>query len=72
MKANSGGMVGSIPTPEVFRALATGMGNDKAEIQRTGMHRSQCVIDCAPPGQAKAAKGAGYPAKSASMTDECY
>ncbi len=67
MKANPSGMVGSIPTPESFRAQATGMGNTRAESERTGRMRSQAVIDCAPKGQRHA--GNGYPAPNPMMGD---
>jgi hypothetical protein len=61
MKANESGMVGSITTPECFRAQATGTGNTLERSEMTGRLRSQRVIDCAPPGQRRNARANGYP-----------
>lgn len=62
MKASQSGMVGSLPTPECFRAQSTGIGQTRQASESTGLRRSQAVIDCAPPGQRRNGKANGYPA----------
>lgn len=68
MKANPTGMIGSLPNPQATRALATGMGNSREEIEHTGLRRSQAVIDCAPKGMRRA--GNGYPEPNPMMDEE--
>lgn len=48
------------PDPVRFRAQCTGIGSTSKASERTGMNRSQEVIDAAPPAQRKHA--VGYPA----------
>jgi hypothetical protein len=52
------------PIPDLarFRDQCTGIGQTRAASQSTGHRRSQKVIDCAPPAQAKLA--VGYPPRS--------
>jgi hypothetical protein len=61
MKASQSGMVGSLPTPECFRAQATGIGQTREASERTGLQRSQAVINCAPPRQRRNHAANGYP-----------
>lgn len=49
----------SIPSPERFRAQCTGVGQTRQNSERTGLNRSQRVIDAAPAQQRKFA--VGYP-----------
>lgn len=52
-------IITKVPTQERFRAQCTGIGQTRQASESTGMHRSQCVIDCAPKDQRKFA--IGYP-----------
>lgn len=47
------------PSPVRFRAQCTGIGQTRQASERTGLARSQCVIDCAPAKQR--AHAIGYP-----------
>jgi hypothetical protein len=47
------------PSAVRFRAQCTGIGQTRSESERTGLNRSQRVIDCAPAAQRKFA--VGYP-----------
>lgn len=55
----------SIPSPEKFRAQCTGIGQTRAESERTGSIRSMAVAMSMPPEQAKHA--VGYPAPPEAM-----
>lgn len=67
MKSSESGMVGSLPTPECFRAQATGIGQTREASEMTGRRRAQAVIDCAPRRKNGAANG--YPAPLGTMED---
>lgn len=50
----------TIPSAQRFRAQCTGIGQTRAASERTGLRRSQEVIDASPVNQRKDA--VGYPA----------
>lgn len=60
MKPTQTTRVGTPPSAIRFRAQCTGIGQTRQASERTGLARSQCVIDCAPAKQR--AHAIGYPA----------
>lgn len=69
MKATDSTRVGTIPSAQRFRAQATGIGQTRQASERTGLARSQCVIDCAPAKQR--AHAIGYPAPTPEEYTSC-